>query len=972
MKMVFSDANVDVVAYDSTTTVPPLATATTTIDAGVLRKALRLIHCLQKERGASCAYRAASANIGGAPFRTSAKPLVPARRDADRAFIMLLHNSNRHRQDDNDMPVEMVTLDKIRKMVMEHKNSDGSVVVASAASVVSSSAATPRSTVGAHPNELNPGFHQILVCYNTLIQSILHDYVLRYTAVAAKHRRDAHRINHSAVATTTPTKASAKNSNSPNSNSNSALLYRVSSHQALKQLYSASSHQRKHKRTQSSDSRPTISSSAPSSLLTHRDVHSFASDPGERFSVPSQYSDSEMGLLNPRQPPPPAPSTFPLLERSGSRDEENTSDDGFAFSSEQQPQCSAFLLDGILIEPPQLSPVLQVSEKKNEESAASTEVNEDDTYDDEERVFRLLNLLDTFVRLKESTGVERAILSSMLAAGQVDIRLMLTDLVLEVENQRSQVGKLAKLLPKTGVLYDLVQELVSMSPQMKQLQNSILQGFDLDLLKSKFDSQGELWNLLTLYMDKLHSLELLIVEEIECCVGIQSHDNAPLVVDYSNSTERHLPTKPATAVSSVNSASERINWNEVFGMAVGSTCQDLRSRIESMTPEDVKQRLLAAAALTVHDNPHALRDGSATNDNDGVIISATGKGVDDLLAELSKAPASKEWEIDLYEIRFLKRIGQGNAGTTYLADWSGLKVAVKVASISEMGLDGWRTEVQALQKLHHPNIIRLLGSVYHPSPLTFCLVLEYCDAGDLSEALKRVTPPSFFFRVGDGMSKGGGYLHKKGVIHRDIKPGNVLLEGDVASGQFKVKLTDFGVATDVALSGDRTAETGTYRWMAGEVIRHEKYSQSADVYSFAVVLWQLITREDPFQDKSQVEAAASVAFENARPPFPEGTPKAVVKLIETCWSNEPDGRLPFEQIITELQTIETQLTTDETTWIEAPLGHSVYRSKTIKVSQTYAFLQVPSQQKLAEPNQQHDEKKKKGFRTLFNRKSVHF
>lgn len=161
--------------------------------------------------------------------------------------------------------------------------------------------------------------------------------------------------------------------------------------------------------------------------------------------------------------------------------------------------------------------------------------------------------------------------------------------------------------------------------------------------------------------------------------------------------------------------------------------------------------------------------------------------------------------------------------------------------------------------------------------------------------------------------------------------------------------------------------------MAGEVIRHESYSQSADVYSFAVVLWQLITREDPFQDTSQVEAAAAVAFDNARPPFPEGAPVSVMNLIETCWSNEPDERLPFEKIITELQKVEKALNLEDKTWLEAPLGHSAY-GRHAKMQQKQAVLLPGSSQKLVAPDQQQqqDDKKKKGFRTLFNRKSVHF
>jgi len=146
------------------------------------------------------------------------------------------------------------------------------------------------------------------------------------------------------------------------------------------------------------------------------------------------------------------------------------------------------------------------------------------------------------------------------------------------------------------------------------------------------------------------------------------------------------------------------------------------------------------------------------------------------------------------------------------------------------------------------------------------------------------------------------------------------------------------------------------------VIRHENYSETADVYSFAVVLWQLVTRDDPFQDKSQIEAAAAVAMDNERPPFPDNTPAALEKLIKTCWNQDPDKRLSFEAITAELQTIEKELSEEEETWIAEPLGHTVYRKKI-----TLADLEIPPQ-----GAKQSEKKKGKGFRTLFNRKSTHF
>ena len=79
-------------------------------------------------------------------------------------------------------------------------------------------------------------------------------------------------------------------------------------------------------------------------------------------------------------------------------------------------------------------------------------------------------------------------------------------------------------------------------------------------------------------------------------------------------------------------------------------------------------------------------------------------------------------------------------------------MAVKVAAITDLGLEGWHTEVHSLKRLHHPNVIRLLGSIYNPSPQTYGLVLEYCNAGDLAAALQRSVPSNFFCKIADDVA----------------------------------------------------------------------------------------------------------------------------------------------------------------------------------------------------------------------------
>ena len=354
------------------------------------------------------------------------------------------------------------------------------------------------------------------------------------------------------------------------------------------------------------------------------------------------------------------------------------------------------------------------------------------------------------------------------------------DMVLEVENQRRLMQKLLK--SKCGSLSHLVKDLCIMSPQLEELQQRLLAG-NTSGMEQDFDSD-KLWTLLTIYIDKLHSFELLILEELEYALEDTKRENDQ----------------------------DAVQWIAMFGEY--DRIEKLKDIVESTPPDEVKGKVIAALRNEIGKRFKVPEGNLVNEDREDVNRETSGeKRLDVMLKELSSAPQSKEWEIDLYQIRFKKRIGQGAAGTTYLADWGGTRVAVKVASITEMGLDGWRTEVQALQKLHHPNIIRLMGSVYHPNPLTFCLVLEYCDAGDLDTAMQRVTPRNFVPHVTMSIAKGMTYLHKRGIIHRDIKPLNVLLSGNVSGGYFEVKVTDFGVATESTQGRLRTAETGTYRWM---------------------------------------------------------------------------------------------------------------------------------------------------------------
>ena len=336
--------------------------------------------------------------------------------------------------------------------------------------------------------------------------------------------------------------------------------------------------------------------------------------------------------------------------------------------------------------------------------------------------------------------------------------------------------------------------------------------------------------------------------------------------------------------------------------------------------------------------------------------------------------------IPIENVVIQRRIGNGGASTTYKASLKpdGRAVAIKVADPAADSLEQWKSEVRFLTHLDHPNIVRYIGCI--TSPPTFGLVLEYCPDGDLYQALRKPTPASFLLHVSRGLASALTYLHGLGLMHRDIKSPNVLMarpaldaqsdEGNQKSSKLLTpKLTDFGVAKEIqqAEHADQTGETGTYRWMAPEVIRHERYSSEADVYSWAMVMYELITHHSPFGDRENLQAATLVALENRRPALPPHTPTALANLINRSWylnlsrstspllspsralspqyhalalphspsrltnvsrCTEPSKRPPTQELEVELDAIFSKLTAEETKWLDAPHGHPVIdRSK---------------------------------------------
>jgi len=119
-------------------------------------------------------------------------------------------------------------------------------------------------------------------------------------------------------------------------------------------------------------------------------------------------------------------------------------------------------------------------------------------------------------------------------------------------------------------------------------------------------------------------------------------------------------------------------------------------------------------------------------------------------------------------------------------------------------------------------------------------------------------------------------------------------------------VADFGLARFQDEGGAMTAETGTYRWMAPEVINHQLYDNKADVYSFAIVLSELMTSKIPYTTMSPLLQAAVGVRQGLRPQVPENAHPRLLILMQICWEALPSNRPSFADIITELEDIQAQ------------------------------------------------------------------
>lgn len=270
----------------------------------------------------------------------------------------------------------------------------------------------------------------------------------------------------------------------------------------------------------------------------------------------------------------------------------------------------------------------------------------------------------------------------------------------------------------------------------------------------------------------------------------------------------------------------------------------------------------------------------------------------------------EEWEIEPDEIVLGPRIGIGSFGEVYRGIWRQTDVAVKRLldqEVSQQMLEEFRQEIYIMKRLHHPHIVQFLGAVTQPPHL--CIVTQFVPRGSLFKLLHRT--PAFNpderrrLQMALDIARGMNFLHtcKPPIIHRDLKSPNLLVDKDLT-----VKVCDFGLSRARASTMLSTkSQAGTPEWTAPEVLRSQPYNEKCDIYSYGVILWELMTDEEPWHDKSAMQVVGAVGWSNLRLDIPDDIHAGMHALIEECFG-EPGDRPHFSDIIPRLRNMIKELT----------------------------------------------------------------
>ncbi|KAL4457287.1 hypothetical protein ABPG75_012152 [Micractinium tetrahymenae] len=302
----------------------------------------------------------------------------------------------------------------------------------------------------------------------------------------------------------------------------------------------------------------------------------------------------------------------------------------------------------------------------------------------------------------------------------------------------------------------------------------------------------------------------------------------------------------------------------------------------------------------------------------------------------SSLPDISAWEIDFEDLQMQRTIGEGSFGKVYVAKWNETLVAVKVLldveeaqkaaapdvvwRLSDPILRNLQKECQLMAAMRHPNIVQFMGVTSFPP----AMITEYCGKGSLTDVLQgarkspqkaaQLTWARRLHMLLDA-AKGLLYLHRRlpPIIHRDLKSPNLLVDAT-----WHVKVADFNLSKILEDIGDATKSASMQnmnpRLLAPEIVTGGSATPASDVYSFGIVMWEMMTWKLPFGGHNpwtvlNLLMAGKRPTSDPREPLP-GPPFAALPayeaLMHRCWDQAPERRPCFAEVIQRLRELLEQ------------------------------------------------------------------
>ncbi|KAH0773878.1 hypothetical protein KY290_011015 [Solanum tuberosum] len=272
-----------------------------------------------------------------------------------------------------------------------------------------------------------------------------------------------------------------------------------------------------------------------------------------------------------------------------------------------------------------------------------------------------------------------------------------------------------------------------------------------------------------------------------------------------------------------------------------------------------------------------------------------------------------EYELNPLELQIRKSDGISK-GSYQVAKWNGTKVSVKILDKDSYkdpeSINAFKHELTLLEKVRHPNVVQFVGAVTQNIPMM--IVSEYHPRGDLGSYLQKKgrISPSKALKYALDVARGMNYLHEckpDPIIHCNLNPKNILLDnGD------HLKVAGFGLIKLSKISPDKAKlvqPEGFDRsspYVAPEIYKDEIFDRNADIYSFGILLYEMLEGTPPFNTKSPEEATRLMCLEGQRPAFKSKSkyPPELRELIEECWDPEPLVRPTFSEVVSVHESVK--------------------------------------------------------------------